>query len=371
MKIVFLARYLPAEGSTTHMYAVADNLIKRGHSVYIMSRGTDGNDSANLLYEKAKISGTQFVKIPFPLFNKINFFTRFQQLVAYLYSIPFALFQLYKIKPDVIHAHYPVTTYLAAIYRCFTGKKFVVTHHTMRIPKHILNRKGDYVIAISRALETSLNSNYNYKKNAVKLIFNGVRDHKKVLDEKSVIKLKEVNDIPKDRIIFGFVGTINKNKGIDILIKAFERCKDLKIHLIILGNGNMDWLNSLINKNKVRSLITLMPFRDPSDIYNMIDVLILPSRVEGFPLVPLEAMMMKKAVIRSNIEGAQDQIIEGQNGFFFESENCSQLADIIKKITLNPEIIKELGENGYQHAVNNFSEESMIDEMLKVYNLSK
>ena len=133
----------------------------------------------------------------------------------------------------------------------------------------------------------------------------------------------------------------------------------------------MDWLNGLIDENKLRSLITLIPFRDPSDIYNMIDVLILPSRVEGFPLVPLEAMMMKKSVIRSNIEGAQDQIIEGKNGFLFESENSSQLADIIKKITLNPEILKELGKNAYQRAINNFSEESMVDELVKVYNLTK
>ncbi|SDI43361.1 glycosyltransferase family 4 protein [Winogradskyella thalassocola] len=371
MKIVFLARYLPAEGSTTHMYAVADNLLKRGHSVYILSRGTGGDYNANLLYEKAELTGVQFIKLPFPLHNKINFLTRFRQLVSYLFAIPFALFQLYKIKPDVIHAHYPVTTYLAAIYRFLTGKKFIVTHHNMKIPKHIFNRQGDYVIAISRELESSLISNYNYKKNAVKLIFNGVKDHKNVLDNNSIIRLKEINHIPKDRIVFGFVGTINKRKGIDILINAFKNCKDLKIHLIILGNGNMDWLNGLIDENKLRSLITLIPFRDPSDIYNMIDVLILPSRVEGFPLVPLEAMMMKKSVIRSNIEGAQDQIIEGENGFLFESENSSQLANIIKKITLNPEILKELGENAYQRAINNFSEESMVDELVKVYNLTK
>ncbi|WP_179320007.1 glycosyltransferase family 4 protein [Winogradskyella helgolandensis] len=370
MKIIFFARYLPAEGSTTHIYALAENFIKRGNEVYILSRGPGQDYNALKLFEKAKVNGVQFVKVPFPLYNKINYFTRFQQLLSYITATPFGLFQLYKIKPDIVHAHYPVTTYLGAIYRLMSGKKFIVTHHNMNIPKHFLNKKGDYAIAISRELESSLVSDYNYDKTAVKLIFNGVKNHKQPLDRNAIQKLKERYKIPANHIIFGFVGTIGKRKGIDILIHAIERCKHLKMHLIILGDGNIEWLNSLINACEVRHLITSIPFSDPSDIYNIIDVLILPSRVEGFPLVPLEAMMMKKPVIRSNIQGALDQIIEGETGFLFESENFLQLADIIEDITLNPDVLHGMGEKAYDHSVNNFSEHLMIDKLLEVYKLT-
>ncbi|WP_225037166.1 glycosyltransferase family 4 protein [Winogradskyella sp. SM1960] len=370
MKIVFFARYLPAEGSTTHMYAVAENLIARGHTVYILSKGPGEDDSAIRLFEKAKLKGIKFVKLPFPLHGKIRLLTRFRQLATYLYAIPFALYQLHKIKPDVIHAHYPVTTYLAAIYRFLTGKKFIVTYHNMKIPQHIFNRKADYVIAISRELERDLVSNYNYKKDEVKLIFNGVKEQDNVVDEQAVRGLKEINKIPKDRLILGFVGSISYRKGIDILIKGIERCKHLKIHLIILGDGNVDRLTNLINDSEVNELVTLIPFRDPNDIYNMIDVLILPSRVEGFPLVPLEAMMMRKPVIRSNIQGAYDQIIEGENGYLFEPENPIQLAKIIERITLNPDVLKVMGEKAYQHANLNFSENMMVDKLLDVYKLT-
>ena len=371
MKIVFLARYLPAEGSTTHMYAVAKNLCKRGHQIYILSRGTGGDPNANLLYENAKAHGVRFVKLPFPLYSKISFFTRCQQLIAYIYSIPIALFQLYRLKPDVIHAHYPVTTYVAAIYRYLTGKKFIVTHHNMNIPKHIFNRKGDYAIAISRELETSLRTTYGYNKDEIKLIFNGVKDHNMVLDAASVLNLKETNGIPTDTMIFGFVGTIGTRKGVDVLIEAFAQCKHRNLHLIILGDGNVDWLKDLISKYKVQQQITLIPFRDPMEVYNMIDVLILPSRVEGFPLVPLEAMMMKKPVIRSNIEGAEDQIIEGENGYLFDSENIMQLASIIDNIAMHPEKLKTYGENAYNYVSRNFSEDLMVDQTLQVYHLAQ
>lgn len=367
MKIVFLARYLPAEGSTTHMYSVAKNLIERGHKVYIFSRGPGNDVSAINLFEKAKEDGVQFIKLFFPLFNTINLFTRAQQLTAYIFVTPFTLYHLYKIKPDVIHAHYPVTTYLAALYKLMTGKKFIVTHHITGIPKHIFNRKGDYVIAISRELEEDLISSYQYDRNQVKLIFNGVRDHKVHQEINGNLSLREKYAIPQDRVVFGFVGSISHRKGIDIIVKAFSHCKHLKIHLITLGNGDIDWMNQLIHDYDINDMVTSIPFRDPTDIYSMIDVLILPSRQEGFPLVPLEAMMMQKPVIRSNIQGATDQILEGINGYLFESEDHLQLAHIIENIALDPTSLIHLGKNAYEHAVNNFSENTMIDNMLELY----
>ena len=140
--------------------------------------------------------------------------------------------------------------------------------------------------------------------------------------------------------------------------------------MIVLGNGEVDWLNQLINEHKIGEMTTLIPFRDPTDIYYMMDALILPSRQEGFPLVPLEAMMMKKPVIRSNIQGADDQIIDGINGFLFESENHLQLANIIEKIALNQNMLMDLGNHAYNHAVTNFSENYMIDKMLEVYDMT-
>lgn len=367
MKIVFLARYLPAEGSTTHMYAAAKNLVERGHEVRILSRGPGNDPSAIKIYEKAKLDGIQFTKLPFPLFTKVTFLSRFQQLISYIFATPFAMFQLFKIKPDVIHAHYPVTTYLAAIYRFLTGKKFIVTHHITGIPKHIFNKKADYVIAISRELQEDLVTSYNYEKNQVKLIFNGVRDLIINKENRDNLKLRKTYGIPQNTILFGFVGSISYRKGVDILAKAFNQCKQLNIHLVVLGNGETDWLNQLLKDYHIENMVTLIPFRDPTDIYAMIDVLILPSRQEGFPLVPLEAMMMKTPVIRSNIQGAEDQIIDGVNGYLFESENHLQLGHIIEKIALHPELLAELSENAYQHATANFSENTMIDSMLELY----
>ena len=370
MKIVFLARYLPAEGSTTHMYAAARNLVSRGHVVYILSRGPGSDPAAIQIFENAKSDGIKFLKLPFPLYTKVNLFTRSQQLASYIVATPVALYKLFKISPDVVHAHYPVTTYLAAMYRSITSKKFIVTHHITGIPKHIFNRKADYVIAISKALEEELISSYKYEEESVKLIYNGVRDNKINYSINDNSNLMERYGVPKSTVLFGFVGSISFRKGVDIIVKAFSHCKHLNIHLIILGNGEKDWLQQLLKEYQIENMVTIVPFQDPTDIYSMMDILILPSRQEGFPLVPLEAMMMKKPVIRSNIQGAEDQILDGKNGYVFESENHLDLANIIEKISLDPNSLQNLGENAYSHALTNFSENSMIDKMLELYDLT-
>ena len=366
MKIVLLARYLPAEGSTTHMYSIAENLIDRGHHVYILSNGPDSDPSAVKLYETTKMKGVNFIDIPFPLKIKNTIMGKISQLLSYLYATPFALSQLYKIKPDVIHAHYPVTTYLASIYRFFTGKKYIVTHHIMGIPKHPFNRKADYVVAISRELRDYLMTYYSYKDEEVKLIFNGVSDKK--FSHQTDNSSREDFKIPSNKVLFGFVGAVSYRKGVDVLIKAFAECKHLHIHLVILGNGKINWLNDMIQEYQLETMVTAIPFRDPNNIYNLIDVLILPSRKEGFPLVPIEAMMMRKPVIRSNSEGSHDQIIEGYNGYIFESENHEQLSKLIEKIALNPEQLEDLSKNAHTHAMTHFSEDIMVDKLLEVYN---
>jgi hypothetical protein len=60
---------------------------------------------------------------------------------------------MYKIKPDVVHVHYPVTSYIATFYQSFTGTKFITTFIFSGILKHTLHKEADFVIAISQNYE--------------------------------------------------------------------------------------------------------------------------------------------------------------------------------------------------------------------------
>lgn len=369
MKVLFLARYLPQEGSTTHMYTLAKGLIDRGHEVHMISAGPKEDESAIKIFNETIEYGMKHHKVGFPLKPSFNLLGKVKQLIEYMLTTPKALYMIFKISPDIIHVHYPVTSYIAKIYCKLNRKKFITTHHITGIPKHPLHKKANYVVAISRELQDELENKFKYDNNQVKLIFNGVSESKfnKEITKEQKMNIKKELGISEDDIIIGFVGSLNKRKGIDILLEACSYIKNRNIKIILVGDGDVDWVRSLITKFELNSITSIYKFQDPQKFYSIFDIFVLPSRQEGFPLVPLEAMMMGVPTIRSNVEGAYDQIINGENGFIFENENSEELSEYIVKLINNKLLRKKMSERANKKAIELFSEKVMMDNLIDLY----
>jgi len=368
MKILFLARYLPQEGSTTHIYTLSKELIKRGHEVHLMSSGPSNEDAAVNIFNEAIEMGMKHHIIGFPNSPKFNLIGKFTQLIKYILASPKALYIMHKIKPDVVHVHYPVTSYIAKLYKMLTGKKFVTTHHISGIPKHPLHKKADYVVAISQELKKELVEKFSYSDNQIRLIFNGVSAEvfDRVVDEQKKFMIRKELSLPNDMPIIGFVGSLNYRKGIDVLLEACSLI-DGNFHITLLGDGDNNWVNSLIEKNDLKGKVSIFPFQNPINFYSIFDVFVLPSRKEGFPLVPLEAMMMGVPTIRSNVEGSSDQIINGVNGYIFKSEDSKELAEYIKLLLDDEKLRNNMANNAKNQAKSKFTEKIMMDKLIDLY----
>jgi len=87
----------------------------------------------------------------------------------------------------------------------------------------------------------------------------------------------------------------------------------------------------------------------------------LPSYREGLPRVLLEAGIFKKPSIASNVAGCNDVIIDGYNGYLFESKNKIDMErKIIKIFNDTDEVIESYGINAYQNVVERFSSEIVL-----------
>ena len=232
-----------------------------------------------------------------------------------------------------------------------------------------MHKKADYVIAISRDLQEELLRKFKYNNEQVKLIFNGVskeKFNKKISQEvKQNIKIKL--NLPIDRPIIGFVGSLNKRKGIDILLEACSKITDINFHIVLVGDGDKNWLMNLIDKFKLADRVSIFPFQDPVKFYSIFDIFVLPSRKEGFPLVPIEAMMMGVPTIRSNVEGANDQIKHNINGFIFKNEDSQELSKYIRLLLENDELRKSMGQKARLYAIDRFSADIMINKLIQLY----
>ncbi|WP_131826276.1 glycosyltransferase family 4 protein, partial [Salinivibrio sp. PR932] len=169
------------------------------------------------------------------------------------------------------------------------------------------------------------------------------------------------------RYTFGYVGRIEKNKGIDDLIEAFKLVKELNYNysLLIVGSGSyVSELREIVNSMVGVTFIEGMSQNELVDVYNTISFLVFPSKLrESLGLIPIEAMMCGTPVLSSRIGATHDYIVSDMCEYSFEPgsieglkasllkaagaskdeyECLSQLASKIAKKYESDRVIKEL-----------------------------
>ena len=142
------------------------------------------------------------------------------------------------------------------------------------------------------------------------------------------------------------------------------------IHLTIVGSGTSEI--SLKEKVKYLQLGNYVDFvgfiNDPYPYLANADLYILNSFSEGFSNSLIEAMYSKTPSLSTDVGAAPEIIQYGINGFITASDNEPALYENIKTImSLSHEERKNIGEQGHQTVVNNFSLDKHIEELMKIY----
>lgn len=138
-----------------------------------------------------------------------------------------------------------------------------------------------------------------------------------------------------NQISFCFVGRLEEEKGIGLLIKAFNKLsvtQKLKIHTIhIVGDGKAK--NTYVNMTEDSDLKFVfhgfLSRTDVQNIYKESQVIVLPSASEGFPKVIAEAMNFGCIPVVSNVSGISNYIKNGKNGFLLDVISIDEL---VKKL---------------------------------------
>lgn len=163
------------------------------------------------------------------------------------------------------------------------------------------------------------------------------------------IKHNTKSYFPKDRIIFGYAGTINQYKGIYILLKAFTSLPNKNIALRIYGSGDEEYVKNLQEITKGDSRVSWLgayASEALGDIFTAIDVFVIPSTwYETYSLVLHEAFASHVPVIGTDLGGMTEKIIDGFNGFTFQPGSIEDLQNKMLNIINNVSILNNLKEN--------------------------
>jgi glycosyltransferase involved in cell wall biosynthesis len=235
--------------------------------------------------------------------------------------------------------------------------------------KKVLSYKADILIACSNAIKKHLIGNFNLSEYRINVIYNSVDPAVSNISV-DMQKLKTELGINPEDFVIGFVGRINFNeKGIDVLIEAFNQLSksNLQIHLLIIGNGSdQKEVNNYCNESKLK--VTLLSSKENIfDFYNLMDIVVLPSRIEPFGIVVIEVGLMQKPLIGSNVDGIAELIEFEKDGLLFEVGNSGDLKKQIARIVKDNDLANKLAKNLNKKVLESFTVQRIIPQYEKLY----
>jgi glycosyltransferase involved in cell wall biosynthesis len=290
-----------------------------------------------------------------------------------LFSFFRCLVLINKVRPDLVLTLTPKMSLFALLCKFLCSKKIIVGHYfTGQVWAELSGFPRFFYKFLDKIsiyfLDFSLCDGLGQKKF---LLSEGVCIYTKIsvlgsgsivgVEVNSNIPLSKIKSSKKDTITLLFVGRLNKSKGIDDVLILFERLvlSGCKFKLLIVGPDEQGYNKKLkILMSKYPSQINYVgSVTDPSQYYEISDLLLLPSRREGFGSVVIEAAAFTVPAVAYNIYGLEGTIINNHTGYLINAFDLDSYFDKVKYLIGHPHEIDIVGGNAFIHASNNFSRE--------------
>lgn len=155
--------------------------------------------------------------------------------------------------------------------------------------------------------------------------------------------------LPTDRPIILYLGRVDGEKRIDVIISAFpEILKQTKAHLVISGAGvSLEDCKKQAASLEVAEHVTFTGFIDESDkpaLYNASNVFVMSSPAELQSIVMLEAMACGLPIVSVDIAALKELCHDGENGYLFKRDDHHQMANEVVKILKDSSLAASFGQ---------------------------
>ncbi len=362
-------------GTGRHVADLARQLLRRGHSVHLLY-GVARSDARFRSAVEALIRNPGFEARAFDIRHGISVFdcSAIVNIIHYLRSEgPF----------DVVHAHSTKAGLLGRIAAWIVGVRVVYTPHCVmsmnpsfshatrkaaamleRMLAHVSSR----IIAVSSAerihmLQCGLTSR------SIQLIPNGVGlpdSTRRVEDRRRV---REHFGLAEHEICIGFVGRLVREKNLELLLTSFNRLlkSSRYVRLVIVGDGPLrEQLEKFARTCGIESRVTWCGYVDAKPLFSGFDLFALPSAIESWPYVIMEAMAAGLPVVATDVGGIPELIRSGDTGYVVPNGDATLFAEALVRLTADSALRQSMGANALR-TIRQFSIESMATQIEQVY----
>ena len=183
-------------------------------------------------------------------------------------------------------------------------------------------------------------------------------------------QLREKYGIKSNDFVFGYVGRLNVDKGINELVEAFSDINNAKLMLVGSIDENYGPSNensSIINSNTNILLVGAVEASEVCKYLSAFDVLVHPTYREGFGKVLQEAMAMGVPVITTDVPGPSEVIEDGISGVLVQAKNSQALKTAMLDLMNDDKHREQYALRGRERVEKYFERSIMLNNILKDY----
>lgn len=319
MKICHVINSLSGGGAETHLLDLVHAQKDQGHSVTVIATGPDKKNMKSLEEEFTNVSD-DVLRLYFPrLFNLYSYIKFFKNLKENKY--------------DIVHTHQPRSDFMFFILKSITGikAKWIVSIHGKYDTYLEGNILFDQIRKLSMPLLVNIWNNSNQTICISEEVKNWLSTYK-IKSDISVVnywinntKLENLEE-NKEFINIGFMGRVNKNKGIEDLLDVYEDLNKDRYNLLIAGICEDTYLKKLNERFDLKNVTFLGYVSNKEEFFSNIDIFVFPSYSEGLGLALLESMSYSKICICRDV-APMNSILNKDSGYLFH--NNEELKSII------------------------------------------
>jgi glycosyltransferase involved in cell wall biosynthesis len=182
---------------------------------------------------------------------------------------------------------------------------------------------------------------------------------------------REEIGIPPDAKLVGFVGRLEPVKGCSLFIKTIPQVTKSNPDscFVVVGDGSeRKLLESLVRELSIENRVYFCGYRDdPMNVFQSLDLFVLPSLNEGIPLSMLEAMSNEVPVVATSVGGIPEVIKDRVNGILVPTNNPKALAEsILEALNNSNETAKRVIE-AKKTILNEFNVQKWIEKIQNIY----
>jgi glycosyltransferase involved in cell wall biosynthesis len=259
-------------------------------------------------------------------------------------------------KPDILHSHEHGAAVIPVLLGCrMAGVNFIIHVHSPssdylknkvnRAVMRWLLRADDRIVVGGKSIIEHYPYFVEHCAGNIRVIPYGIVDFMPAL---RAVK-NEIEDqlqIPRNSFVIGYIGRLIPDKNVETLLHSFAQLirDGHDFYLVLIGEGNSRQALEELAADLGIEKRTFFAGRvsNPGHWISVLDINVLPSSFEGFPISILESFSKEIIMVASNVTGSNSIIRNNENGFLFELDNAEELSGIIKKIYADPELKKSI-----------------------------